>query len=914
MGAGEAGDGGGGGTVGAGEGQSDMEKELTCSICADLLYQPLTLLDCLHTFCGACLKEWFAFQASTATTIHPYTCPACRASVRSTQPNAFVTTLLDKHVRANPGRGKTDDEKQADRARYRPGDNVLPKLRRREEHDEDEEDEERRMLGEVQALSLREAGILPAPSLAPPSHSRERSRESRRSRRSPATTTTATTGTARAIEHQSSLRSLLSSSELDSDDVDEDLVRQVLEELVAEGVDLNQIGPSQEEDITERIAEAVRRRQAERQADRQRDRRERRVRDDDTSRRQTQARGRSQSGASTPQNTSTLPGPPISRPDLIDAANRHRHAQHQRSSSQGSSRSARLAARPAALSVSSARHSSHQVDHLTISDSVAAPRRRQSDQGHPGTLEARQQFRRSLQTTLSPNITDSPRLAFNISASESPTASIAAITTVQSAGPRRTTDPTGVRQHPSSNHGTPPLIAPPSFPRSTTDPAVNDTRPQQHALLPVPPAPTLYAEPQVSCQHCDKEHIEHELHYHCSKCNHGNYDLCHHCYRASKGCKHWFGFGWAAWARYERDRPEGGYPSGYEQPHILTGHRYQRPLSPLTKSLSPPHVLMSEDEPRRRLERGVFCDTCKAFANTCYWKCDFCNEGDWGFCNDCVNQGRHCTHPLLPVAHEAKDVEPINRSTTSVAPSMPRPSLALQEADPTAPTPPLTPKSASFSREPNHIIVANLVFRPLNFTTLCNICRYSIPSADTRYHCLKCNAGDFDICMACYHKLNVSSRITKEDGIGGWRKCLRGHRMVIVGFEDRDGGQRRIVIRDLVGGFALKEDDDTMLGTRSPTPGVQMREWKWRDYDGNVQNYRAPSSVAIAAHRFPPDGGVGLRLKARWSYWPEDGIKDELAFPRHAEVREATDINGDWYWGVYCGTTGLLPANFVTTI
>lgn len=139
--------------------------------------------------------------------------------------------------------------------------------------------------------------------------------------------------------------------------------------------------------------------------------------------------------------------------------------------------------------------------------------------------------------------------------------------------------------------------------------------------------------------------------------------------------------------------------------------------------------------------------------------------------------------------------------------------------------------------------------------------------------------------------------------------------MVVVGFEDRDGGQRRIVVRELVGGYTLKEEETTNSGARSPTSTSNpIREWKWRDFDGNVHNYRAQSGAAIPAQRFPPDGGVGLRLKARWNYWPEEGVKDELAFPRHAEIREATDINGDWYWGVYCGITALIPSGFVTAV
>jgi hypothetical protein len=871
--------------------------------------------------------------------------------VRTTQPNAFVTTLLDNYVKANPARGKSDEEKEADRAKYKPGDNVLPKLRRREERDEDEE----RMLAEAQALSLREVGIPSASSntLEPPrdrrrrDRSRDTSRESHRSRdgrrsrsqHSPGASPSRVILPPRAIEHQS--------SEIDSEDVDEDLVREVLEDLVAEGVDLSQIGHMQEEEITERIAEAVRRRQSDR---RQRERRERRerlaregltssssttlaqplrsapMREEDAARRRAQ--GRSESGTSTPQ---AAAGPPISRPGLMDAANRYRggRAPHERSSSQGSSRSATRVQRPAALSVSTARQSNGEAEHPATSDSAPTQRRRQSDQGQRAGIAARQQFRNSLQTNVPPN-TSSPRgLGFNIPTSDSPTSSLAVVGTpaypqssstpavapFQPPGSRRTTDPATDGRRRSSNHGTPPTISAPAFPRSTTDPVANESRSRQ-ASATQPVAPTLYTEPHISCKHCGKQHIEHELHYHCSRCDGGAYDICHRCYRAGKGCRHWFGFGWTAWARYEHDRPEGGYASGHEEPHILTGHRYRTPSTPLTESVTPPHVLMSEDDPKNRLEEGVFCDNCKTFANACYWKCDYCNEGDWGYCNDCVNQGRHCTHPLLPVAHQARKSKATDGSTTTAAPSTPprESDLTHQDTNSTAAAPPLTPKAASFSRGPDYVTLANIVFRPLSFTTLCNVCRHSIPPTNTRYHCLKCISGDYDICMACYHKLNVSGRISKEDGINGWRKCLRGHRMVVIGFEDRDGGQRRIVVRELVGGFTLKEDDDANAGARSPTTGIPMREWKWRDYDGHEHNYRAPSGVAVPAQRFPPDGGVGLRLKARWSYWPEEGVKDELAFPKHAEIREATNINGDWYWGVYCGNTGLLPASFVATL
>lgn len=300
-------------------------------------------------------------------------------------------------------------------------------------------------------------------------------------------------------------------------------------------------------------------------------------------------------------------------------------------------------------------------------------------------------------------------------------------------------------------------------------------------------------------------------------------------------------------------------------------------MTPLVESTTPPHVLMSEDDPKHRVEIGVFCEICKAYANACYWKCDYCNEGDWGYCNDCVNQGHHCTHPLVPVARKAREVQTV--TDTSSAPSTPRQDAHLAPPDDATPaSAPLTPKSASLMRGPGYFTIVNAIFRPLTFTTLCNVCSYPIPPSHTRFHCLQCNTGDYDMCSSCYHKLQVSGRIAKEDGVNGWRKCLRGHRMYIVGFEDRDGAQRRIVVRDLVGGYALKETDMARIT------------------------------------RIPADGGVGLRLLARWAYLPDEGVDDELAFPRGAEIREAADINGDWYWGVYCGVGKLFPANHATPV
>lgn len=100
--------------------------------------------------------------------------------------------------------------------------------------------------------------------------------------------------------------------------------------------------------------------------------------------------------------------------------------------------------------------------------------------------------------------------------------------------------------------------------------------------------------------------------------------------------------------------------------------------------------------------------------------------------------------------------------------------------------------------------------------------------------------------------------------------------MAIIGFQDTaEGAQQRIVVRDIVGGLALKDDG-------------------------------APQDV------LPPDGGVGLRCLTLWNrFVPEE---DELAFPRNAEIREAEQVNEDWFWGVYAGRKGVFPGNHVRVL
>ncbi|EKV06432.1 hypothetical protein PDIG_69450 [Penicillium digitatum PHI26] len=243
-------------------------------------------------------------------------------------------------------------------------------------------------------------------------------------------------------------------------------------------------------------------------------------------------------------------------------------------------------------------------------------------------------------------------------------------------------------------------------------------------------------------------------------------------------------------------------------------------------------------------------------------------------------------------------------------------------------------------------------FKILSFSTNCDICTYPIPASNTRYHCLECNSGDYDVCTNCYLKLVATGKINKENGHNGWRRCLAGHRMIVVGFEDHEEGQRRVIIRDLVGGRALNEQHVIQSQIQSPTsslasgglvasPELGTGDWTWKDgperrkkasrlrggpaptnsITGGTTSASDPSHPSLSSatatpmippfRRFPPDGGVGLIVRALWSWYPEEEVRDELVFPRGAHITESENINDDWFWGCYAGRTGLFPGSHV---
>ncbi|PLB55867.1 hypothetical protein P170DRAFT_471265 [Aspergillus steynii IBT 23096] len=911
----------------SGPGLGDLEKELTCSICTDLLYQPLTLLDCLHTFCGSCLKEWFAVQGGarrrSSSSSPRFTCPSCRAVVRETRPNATVTTLLDMVLANNPERAKPEPEREEIAKKYKHGESVFPALVA-EASAGAEGEEDRRLLEEVRELSLRDARRSAresrsragrAESVDADARSRRRREEDRAARRHQqqqqhrALRSEDASRRTRQIEHQSSLRSLLSLS--DTETMEEEILRQILEEGLLEDIDLDNLGPRQEEELSERIADAYRRRH------RLRSRSQQRQEGGETpSQPSSRPRARSQSvqrpppSAPTTPTTTTSPressrNPPVSRPYLLDplVSRSGQPGHHRRLSDQGSSRrrTSPVPVNPASSSEVSLRPATR-----SSSDMVAErPRNSYSERARASDSTAPRSRRATASEQSVPNIWVNGANDRELRRQRPGRQSIDIPTSAPS--------PLQNVQNNSSARRPEPIITNPATTSSLTaeisSPVRQDARSRSSSSRSTASQMTAsYVEPSISCDRCGKANIQYSLHKKCTECKEGGYHLCLRCYRQGRGCLNWAGFGPSAKTNYEQicaasnDQPA---PSNESQ-HILMSSKYKRPVDGVRRSRDGREV--TSDDPARRLQTGLFCEICHSPANNCFWKCNDCNEGDWGFCNRCVNQGKCCTHALLPICRVAADT----RS------DLPTPSSARSEA-----------------------------FKILAFSTNCDICAHPIPPSVLRFHCLECNNGDYDICANCYLKLVATGKIRKENGHNGWRRCLKGHRMVVIGFEDHEAGQQRVIVCDLVGGRALKDEHVQHSSSASASPVVAgtpssetpSGDWSWkegaerrkkasrvrtpwmveRDRNGSHHSTSEPSTPITASsnpstRRFPPNGGVGVVLHALWSWYPEDGMQDELMFPRGAEITEAENINDDWYWGCYAGSTGLFPGAHVFVV
>lgn len=657
----------------------------------------------------------------------------------------------------------------------------------------------------------------------------------------------------RPLGHSSSLRSILSNSDVGELHLQEEIIQQIEEEGMLDGIDIENMTADQEEDFTERIVAAYRRRLQ-----------------DNESRRIVPLRAQHQPNLERHAYTSHVDSPPNTRLRPVDLPSRPRTTSSGRTDRSQEAVSRRDSPRTRTNStvqqpVRNSRDTRPSTDVDTLLSNLALPSGR----------------------SLSSSPSSSAPVPRGSARTRRPRPAVASVPSGLQFERRSLVRPSGTTVASTLSNSL-----------SRHDPVALD------AIATAPPV--VYAS--VDCSHCGRADIEHDLHYTCGLCRNGHFALCRYCYRLGQGCDDWTGPGYRYFS------------------HYLKGQTVER-TTIVPHILQPRRLVHQGNDEHVQAQAGLFCDGCSSYADQCYWHCRVCNDGAWGYCNPCVQKGKHCTHLLEAIAHQryldsdqAIDSVPDQDETDPVSVSLPV-------------NVPLAAASSAHAVDASHAITTQSSpgiaiqhipdpgnYRLAIIRTTCDLCRQDIISEGKGYHCPECSDGNFDICKPCYQNLVSRNRISPQNGPRGWRRCPRGHRMVVIEYtapaneQDPASGTRglqRRVFKDVVGGRASVQPDDVHFG--GPTAMA-------------LENYKPATPVSSPAAdpanddtlRPPPTGiSSSLRLRAVWSYFPDaatrdsdEDIKDELQFPRGAEITDAIDENGEWFWGVYAGMSGFFPAAY----
>ena len=826
------------------------------------------------------------------------------------------------YLKANPTKNKSSEEKDELMKQYKSGDDVIPKPRVRVTSSiEDEEEADRRMIEEVREMSLREVGIR-----GPGSYERGQRRQN--ASRSPSARDTlradfgsdharrlvrdrsiriwqernARENSTRSLEHQSSLRSILSNSDDGSNEMKEEILQQIMDEGILDGVNLDELSPAQEDELSEKIADAYRRRHMQSAPAGRSGPQDTRAQSNPPIRqpeqREEQPRARRSRQVTSSSHEPHTSHPPVSRPHLLEAYpvnqghRRRTSSEHRRNTSPvphpSTTRASFDVPRQAARSSTDvSAESGTQPRRLEHIRRTTDPSRRQTNEPHTGqtgqsprasgtTLEARSRNTtsrspRTSSASVVPQVapsTTSPRSAQFPAPSQARTSRRPTSENTDSFNASAQSPPrTRIMDRPrgasitTSNDAPYPLASPPE--------AVTHLR--DHSRSTDQPLP-LFSEPNFSCRRCSRPAIQYELHHHCPNCP---YDICHRCYLIGKGCLHWFGFGKPAFTRWKREGEPGSGP-----PHVLLSRKYLKPRP--DTSLGSPQG--KSDHPSQRLRTGFSCASCLEIFDEIFEACGRCNDGEWGFCPSCVDNARCCTHPLYPISYD-----------------------------------PLSPSSLPTT---NQSTVNSLPHTTVQFPTKsCSLCLDPIvhPPSPTHcdWHCPTCTPS-YDLHGDCYEVLWSRGQIPKFPH----RSCPKGHTM-----------QSRTLMEDgpaVKYGMTIGQADPNVLFSERKPNAAATTEQSNNATTATLPDREPPSPPSNQQQSQTPEigrtTGPGVRMTAIWAYYPAktpstststnataaaEANDDELAFPRGAEVWQAQDINGDWAWGWYAGRSGLYPGGYL---
>jgi E3 ubiquitin-protein ligase CHFR len=70
-----------------------ISDEMTCGICIEVIHECVTLMPCLHNFCGGCFSDWMKRSQQ---------CPKCRDPVSEARRNVTLNNIIDAYLKSHP--------------------------------------------------------------------------------------------------------------------------------------------------------------------------------------------------------------------------------------------------------------------------------------------------------------------------------------------------------------------------------------------------------------------------------------------------------------------------------------------------------------------------------------------------------------------------------------------------------------------------------------------------------------------------------------------------------------------------------------------------------------------------------------------------------------------------------------------
>jgi E3 ubiquitin-protein ligase CHFR len=77
----------------------NMAEQFDCGICYQIMHQAVSLIPCLHNYCGGCFSDWMKRSKD---------CPNCRKAVLMVNKNAQLNSTIESFLKINPDKKREE--------------------------------------------------------------------------------------------------------------------------------------------------------------------------------------------------------------------------------------------------------------------------------------------------------------------------------------------------------------------------------------------------------------------------------------------------------------------------------------------------------------------------------------------------------------------------------------------------------------------------------------------------------------------------------------------------------------------------------------------------------------------------------------------------------------------------------------